>query len=107
MPGTDVSAQRAVRGTDRSPDVDQHHKAARVRVLLDAADQHEVDAVSPMLSSGSDGHTPLLVAARDGNADAVAALLAAGADQTWTRPPSITTWPRCRHTRPPTVAMLR
>jgi len=64
------------------PDVAQHHKADRVRVLLDAADQLEVDTVSPMLSSGSDGHTPLLVAARDGNADAVAALLAAGADQT-------------------------
>lgn len=41
-----------------------------------------VDTVSPVTSSGSDGHTPLLVAARDGDVRAVAALLAAGADQT-------------------------
>jgi len=41
-----------------------------------------VNSISPVWSSGSDGHTPLLVAARDGNTEAVAALLASGADQT-------------------------
>jgi len=56
-------------------------RASRVRELLDAG-HREVDTVSPVLSSGSDGHTPLLVAARDGDTEAVAALLAAGADQT-------------------------
>lgn len=65
------------------PAADEHDRADRVRRLLDgAADGAATDTVSPVTSSGSDGHTPLLVAARDGNVDAVAALLAAGADQT-------------------------
>jgi ankyrin repeat protein len=59
-------------------------RATEVRRVIAAfaADPQVVNTVSPVLSSGSDGHTPLLVAARDGNVDAVAELLAAGADQT-------------------------
>lgn len=64
------------------PATDDGDKADQVRQLLDVAGQEQIDAVSPVLSSGSDGHTALLVASRDGNADAVAALLAADADQT-------------------------
>lgn len=62
-------------GTDRD-------RAERVERLLAAGARPET--VSPVMSSGSDGHTPLLVAARDGSVRAVAALLAAGADQTRT-----------------------
>jgi ankyrin repeat protein len=60
-------------------------RAAAVRALLDESEAKlPVDTVSPVFSSGKNGLTPLLVAARDGNVGAVAALLAAGADQTLT-----------------------
>jgi uncharacterized protein len=60
-------------------------RADAVRALLDETDPKlPVDTISPVFSSGDDGRTPLLVAARDGNVSAVAALLAAGADQTLT-----------------------
>jgi uncharacterized protein len=60
-------------------------RAAAVRVLLDESEPKlPVDTVSPVFSSATDGRTPLSVAARDGNVGAVAALLAAGADQTLT-----------------------
>lgn len=60
-------------------------RAAGVRELIGAsASDVPVNTISPVMSSGNDGHTPLLVAARDGNTDAVAALLAVGADQTLT-----------------------
>jgi ankyrin repeat protein len=58
-------------------------REAAVRALLDESEPKlPVDTVSPVFSSADDGRTPLLVAAHDGNAGAVAALLAAGADQT-------------------------
>ncbi|CAA9406987.1 MAG: hypothetical protein AVDCRST_MAG66-1798, partial [uncultured Pseudonocardia sp.] len=59
-------------------------RARRVRDLLTGPAARSVDTRSPSTGAGHDGHTALLVAARDGNADAVAALLAAGADQTLT-----------------------
>ncbi|HZD14518.1 MAG TPA: ankyrin repeat domain-containing protein, partial [Pseudonocardiaceae bacterium] len=59
-----------------------HERAGTVETMLAAGARP--DTVSPVMSSGSDGHTPLLVAARDGAVRAVAALLAAGADQTRT-----------------------
>jgi uncharacterized protein len=57
-------------------------KAKKVRALL--AQHASVDTLSPITGSGSDGHTPLLVAARDGLADVAAMLLEAGAEQTLT-----------------------
>jgi ankyrin repeat protein len=43
-------------------------------------DGEEVNTVNPILNSFSDGHTPLLVAARDNHAQIVEELLAAGAE---------------------------
>lgn len=57
-------------------------RAEAVRRLI--AGGESLEAAWPVCSSGTDGHTALLVAARDGNAAAVAALLDAGADQTAT-----------------------
>jgi uncharacterized protein len=60
-------------------------REAAVRALLDESGAKlPVDTESPVFSSRNDGLTPLLVAVRDGNVGAVAALLAAGADQTLT-----------------------
>lgn len=64
------------------PELDAEAKTTRVSRLL--AGGARVDTTAPVYSSGSDGHTPLLVAARDGLTDVVALLLDAGADQTAT-----------------------
>lgn len=61
------------------PELAAEGKTARVRELI-----ADGNTTAPVYSSGSDAHSPLLVAARDGLADAVAALLDAGADQTAT-----------------------
>ncbi|MBE7382772.1 MAG: ankyrin repeat domain-containing protein [Leptolyngbya sp. SIO1E4] len=58
----------------------QGEKATQVKALI--AEGAAVNTVSPIMSSGNDGHTPLLVAARDGLCEIVEMLLKAGADQT-------------------------
>ncbi len=50
----------------------------RIQSLLEAG--HPVDARAPCLGDFNDGHTPLLVAVRDGHFAAAECLLAAGAD---------------------------
>lgn len=52
----------------------------KVRDLI--AQESEVNAVYPHVNSFSDGHTPLLVAARDAHTDIVGELIKAGADVT-------------------------
>ncbi len=55
-------------------------KEARIATLL--AEGADPDVVAPVHSARNPGHTPLLIAARDGLAGAVQALLDAGADPT-------------------------
>ena len=66
-----ASAERLVAAT-RAGDV------AAARALLDAG--AEVDARTPILGGFDDDHTALLIACRDGHADIVDLLIAAGAD---------------------------
>lgn len=62
------------------PTTAEKNKTALIRSLLsDGADPNEVAGAS---SANNPGHSALLIAARDGLADVVAALLAAGADMT-------------------------
>jgi ankyrin repeat protein len=61
-------------------DMDDAIRAERVRVLI--AQDATVDTISPRMNSGTDGHTPLHVAALKGQAEVARQLLAAGADQT-------------------------
>lgn len=61
-----------------SPD----QQLARVKALI--AEGANVNYVAPVDSSGNDGHTPLLIAVRDGYADIVQILLENGADITLT-----------------------
>lgn len=49
-------------------------------IRLISRDPAQVNAISPVTCSGSDGHTPLLAAARDGKTEVVKILLASGAD---------------------------
>ena len=63
-----------------NPDLSVEQKIEQSRVLLDAG--AAVNTASPVTSSDNDGHTPLLVATRDGLVDAVELFLEAGADQT-------------------------
>ncbi|MBC7003656.1 ankyrin repeat domain-containing protein [Photobacterium sp. BZF1] len=55
-------------------------KLANIQALIKGG--ADVNAVSPVLKVGSDFHTALLVAARNGNYEIAKALLEAGADQT-------------------------
>jgi ankyrin repeat protein/ketosteroid isomerase-like protein len=75
----------AKRSADGEAEADQPLMAAVVRGDTDATrdligKEADVNAVFPRVNSFQDGHTPLLVAARDGHEDIVAVLLAAGAD---------------------------
>ncbi|WP_261836989.1 ankyrin repeat domain-containing protein [Vibrio ishigakensis] len=55
-------------------------KLEKIKLLIESGS--DVNAVSPVLKVGSDFHTALLVAARNGNYEIAKALLDAGADQT-------------------------
>lgn len=55
---------------------------AQVKALI--AEGANVNYVAPVDSSGNDGHTPLLIAVRDGHAEIVKVLLENGADMTLT-----------------------
>lgn len=86
----DAYEARRARALDEQPifsvltneELGRDEKRERVRALL--AEGAAANTISPVMSSGSDGHTPLLVAARDGLADLAEMLLGAGADQTQT-----------------------
>jgi ankyrin repeat protein len=60
--------------------LDEGTRAKRVRELISQG--AAIDTISPRMNSGTDGHTPLHVAALKGQAEVVRELLAAGADQT-------------------------
>ncbi|SHH73585.1 ankyrin repeat domain-containing protein [Ferrimonas marina] len=63
-----------------NPGLSEAQKRDKVTTLL--ANGAEVNACWPVDGSGNDGHTPLLIAAREGMASVVRALLEGGADQT-------------------------
>ncbi|KAA6212715.1 hypothetical protein CP973_25520 [Streptomyces albofaciens JCM 4342] len=69
--------ERAAAGQALMRAVTEGNLAEVERLLKRNAD---VDEVSPVVNGFNDGHTPLLVAARDGHADIARALIAAGAD---------------------------
>lgn len=77
-------AAQPLLGVLTDPELAPDERAQGVRDLLAGPVVCAIDDRSPATGSGTDGHTALLVAARDGNIGAVAALLAAGADQTVT-----------------------
>lgn len=60
--------------------LDNAARSKRVRELI--AQGATPNTISPRMNSGTDGHTPLHVAALKGQADVARQLLAAGADQT-------------------------
>lgn len=53
-----------------------------MELLAMSPDASQINARWPVDASGNDGHTPLLIAARDGLAETTATLLQLGADQT-------------------------
>ena len=61
-------------------DLDEAARSKRVRELISQG--AVIDTISPRMNSGTDGHTPLHVAALKGQAEVARQLLAAGADQT-------------------------
>jgi ankyrin repeat protein len=61
-------------------DLSDEEKAGQIRSLINQG--ADVNTIYPVMSSGNDGHTPLLIAARDGLTQIVRILLEAGADQT-------------------------
>jgi ankyrin repeat protein len=65
-----------------SGDLSPEEQAQQIEAMIAAGEP--VDTISPIMSSGDDGHAPLHVAARDGLAEVVHLLVDAGADQTVT-----------------------
>jgi len=92
QPNTDTSRIQAIKAAfDKRRQADGEKKASMrlfqavldndvgtVRLCIKEGD--EINAVYPVESTGNDGHTPLLAAARDGRGEITALLLDAGAD---------------------------
>ena len=84
LEAADAAVQARTR-RDEDAERDQQLMAAVARGDVEGsrtaiASTDDVDVRSPMLNGFNDRHTPLLVAARDGHAEIVEMLLAAGAD---------------------------